>query len=95
MTTQLTPLVTSEIAIFAERYSVPVEQAYTLPAIFNKMAEIGKQPVRSVVNQAIYRNPELAEYVKELSAKVANEDQRELSKGHYGLVDGKEYRKNR
>lgn len=67
----ITPLVVNEIATFAARHNVPVELAHTLPAIFNKIAEIGNKPVRAIISQATYSNVELAEYIKELAAQVA------------------------
>lgn len=71
MTTKLSPLAVSEISTFATRHSIPVAQAYTLPTIFEKIAEVSGQSVRAIISQATYTNQGLADYVKELSAQVA------------------------
>ena len=64
-------LVNTEIATFAQKYNIPVEQAYTLPAIFDKVASVANQPVRVIIRHATYNNPSLADYIKELAAKIA------------------------
>lgn len=66
---------TNEIAIFATRHSVPVSIAYTLPAIFNKAAEMIDLPVRAVINNATYFNQPLANYIKEVAQTVANQQE--------------------
>lgn len=67
----MTALVLAEIGIFAERHGVAVEQAHTLPAIFDKIAEVAGKPVRVIISQATYSNVELASYVKELAEQVS------------------------
>lgn len=67
----MSPLTVSEIAIFAQRHSVPANQAYTLPTIFDKIAQTTGKPVRTIISQATYSNIELANYIKELVAQVA------------------------
>jgi hypothetical protein len=61
----------TEIGIFAERHNVPVEMAYTLPAIFDKIAEATGRPVRAIISQATYTNVGLADYIKELAEQVS------------------------
>lgn len=67
----MTDLILSEIAIFAERQSVSPSVAYTLPTVFDKIAEIAGQPVRAIIAQATYSNQPLADYIKEVAEKVA------------------------
>lgn len=64
-------LVQHEILIFAQRRNVPAEHVYTLPTIFDKVAGVAQQPVRSIINQATYTNDGLADYIKEVAAQVA------------------------
>ena len=71
MADQLSPLAVNELSIFAERHGVPTSQAHTLPVIFESIATIANKPVRAIIAQATYTNNSLADYIKELAAKVA------------------------
>lgn len=65
---------TEEYAIFAARFSVPVDAAYTLPAVFERCAQIAAMPLRSFVTMATYSNNPLGEYIKTVAIKLAKED---------------------
>jgi hypothetical protein len=63
-----------ELAIFAARFNVAVADAYVLPALFERTAEMAKLPVRSFLAQATYSNNALGEYLANAARKVAAED---------------------
>ena len=63
----------SDISIFANRFLVPTSAEHALPSVFSKIAKIGNQPVRSIVNQATYTNKPLGDYVKATAVKVSRE----------------------
>lgn len=67
----MTALTVREIAIFANRHSVPTAHVYTLPVIFEKIATVANQPIRAIIRKATYSDMELAAYIKELAAEVA------------------------
>lgn len=72
MTQQTTPTTTqNEIVTFAMSQGIGLELVYTLPAIFDKVAQIAGQPVRAIISQATYTNQPLADYIKELAIEVA------------------------
>ena len=64
---------TNEYAIFAARFNVSVADAYVLPALFERTAQIAKMPVRALLSQATYSNPKLGEYLAACAHKVAME----------------------
>ena len=62
---------TSELAAFAARYSLPASVAYVLPALFeNAAAKAGMHP-RALVAEATYRNHALGEYLANAARTVA------------------------
>jgi len=63
-----------EFAAFAARFNVSVADAYVLPALFERSAELVKMPVRGLLAEATYRNPALGEYMAGAARKVAAED---------------------
>lgn len=65
---------TVEFAAFAARFNVSVEDAYVLPALFERSAEMAKMPVRALLSQATYSNNALGEYLANAARKVAAED---------------------
>lgn len=65
---------TAEFAIFAARFNVSVTDAYVLPALFERTAEMAKMPVRAFLAQATYSNNALGEYLANAARKVASED---------------------
>lgn len=62
----------TEISIFAERHQVGPE-AYVLPTIFSKIAEMMELPERAIISQATYTNQPLADYIKERALFVAKQ----------------------
>ena len=64
----------NELAIFAARFNVSVEDAYVLPALFERSAEMAKMPLRAFIAEATYRNNPLGEYLANAARKVAAED---------------------
>jgi hypothetical protein len=73
MANNLTPLTISEIATFASRFGIAPSAAYTLPALFEKVAEMAGQPVRAIISQATYTNGPLGDYIAETAHEVAAE----------------------
>lgn len=64
----------NELATFASRFNVSAADAYVLPALFERSAEMAKMPVRALLSQATYSNNALGEYLAEAARKVARED---------------------
>ncbi len=64
----------NELAIFAARFNVSVKDAYVLPALFERTAQMAGLPVRSFLAQATYHNNALGEYLANAARKVALED---------------------
>ena len=64
----------NEFAAFAARRNVSVADAYVLPALFERTAEMAKMPVRALLSQATYTNEALGEYLANAARKVAAED---------------------
>jgi hypothetical protein len=73
MANNLTPLTISEIATFASRRGIAPSVAYTLPAIFEKVAEMAGQPVRAIISQATFSNKALGDYITKTANTVAAE----------------------
>lgn len=70
----MTELFTNELAIFAARFNVSASDAYVLPALFERTAQMVKMPVRAFLAQATYSNNALGEYLADAARKVAAED---------------------
>lgn len=64
---------TQELAIFASRFNVSSEDAYVLPALFERAAEMAKMPLRAFIAEATFRNNPLGEYLANAARKVASE----------------------
>lgn len=65
-----------DIATFAARFNVSVADAYVLPAVFERSAQlVGMQP-RALVAEATFRNQALGEYLANAARKVACEDRK-------------------
>lgn len=63
-----------DIATFAARFNVSVQDAYVLPALFERSAQkVGMQP-RALVTEATFRNPALGQYLADAARKVAISD---------------------
>jgi hypothetical protein len=69
---------TLELATFAARYSIEPKDAYVLPALFERSAELVGLPVRALLSQATYTNRALGEYLATAARKVATEDRAAL-----------------
>lgn len=69
---------TQELAIFAARFNVSVEDAFVLPALFERSAEMAKMPLRAFIAEATYRNNPLGEYLANAARKVATEDRADV-----------------
>lgn len=63
-----------EYVSFASRFGISVEDAYVLPALFERSAQMAGMPVRSLLSQATYSNCALGEYLANAARKVARED---------------------
>jgi len=63
-----------EYVSFASRFGISVQDAYVLPALFERSAQMAGMPVRSLLSQATYSNRELGEYLAKAARKVARED---------------------
>lgn len=63
-------------AAFAARFNVSVADAYVLPALFERSAELVKLPASALLSQATYSNNALGEYLANAAHKVACEDRR-------------------
>jgi hypothetical protein len=64
---------TNELATFAARFSIQSKDAYVLPALFERSAQIAGISVRALLSQATYSNPALGEYLATAARKVAAE----------------------
>lgn len=65
---------TLELATFAARFSISPKDAYVLPALFERSAQLAGLPVRALLSQATYTNQPLGEYLANAARKVAQED---------------------
>lgn len=62
---------TSDLAAFASRFSIPADVAHVLPALFARSAQmVGRLP-RSLIVEATYHNPALGQYMAECAHRVA------------------------
>jgi len=78
----------SDLGIFASRYGLTAIEALLLPALFEKAANFGepKLAVRSVVNSATYKNPDLGEEIARLAKSLAKNE--EIQKTLQELAEG-------
>jgi len=65
---------TNELAAFAARFAIVPADAYVLPALFERSAQLANMPVRALLSQATYTNNALGEYLANAARKVARED---------------------
>ncbi|PKA40439.1 hypothetical protein CWR43_28075 [Rhizobium sullae] len=63
-----------ELATFAARFNIVAADAYVLPALFERAAQMVGMPIRAMVAEATYRNNALGEYIATAARKVAAED---------------------
>lgn len=64
----------NELAIFASRFGVAVKDAYVLPALFDRCAEMANMPVRALIAEATYNNNALGEYLAGCAQRIAVDD---------------------
>lgn len=64
----------NELVTFAARFNVRVADAYVLPALFERTAQLVNLPVRALLSQATYSNKALGEYLASAARKVADAD---------------------
>lgn len=65
----------NELAAFAARFNISAADAYVLPALFERTAQMAKMPVRALLSQATFTNNALGEYLANACRKIAAEDQ--------------------
>ena len=65
-----------EYVAFASRFNVAVADAYVLPALFERTAQLVGMPPRALLSQATYSNNALGEYLAGCARKVAAEDRK-------------------
>jgi hypothetical protein len=66
-------MIASEIATFAARFSISPTVAYTLPAIFEKVAYVAGKSVRQTVADATYHNNDLGHYISDVAHRAHKE----------------------
>ena len=66
-----------DMVIFASRYGLTAIEALLLPALFEKAANLAepKLAVRSVVNSATYKNPDLGKEIARLAKSLAKNEE--------------------
>lgn len=67
---------TNELAVFASRFNVSVADAYVLPALFERSAQMAGMATRALLSQATYSNAALGEYLANAARKIAQEDRK-------------------
>lgn len=63
-----------DLASFASRFNVSASDAYVLPALFERTAQMAGMPQRALIAEATFRNQALGEYLANAARKVAAED---------------------
>jgi hypothetical protein len=63
-----------EYVSFASRFGISAKDAYVLPALFDRSAQMAGMPVRALLSQATYSNQALGDYLANAARKVARED---------------------
>lgn len=64
----------SDFIAFAGRFSIKVEEAYVLPALFERAAQLVGMSPAALLAQATYSNQALGDYLADAARKVARED---------------------
>lgn len=67
---------TNEFVAFASRFNVSAADAYVLPALFERSAQMTGMATRTLLSQATYSNAALGEYLANAARKVAREDRK-------------------
>ena len=67
----------SAFAVFASRYNIAIEDAYVLPALFERSAQMAGMPASALLSRATF-DPALGEYLAGCARKVAAEDKAAL-----------------
>lgn len=68
---------TNEFVAFASRFNVSVADAYVLPALFERTAQMVNRTARGLLADATYSNQALGEYLADAARKVADADRKE------------------
>ena len=63
-----------DLAAFASRFNIAPADAYVLPALFERTAEMVGMNQRALVAEATFRNQALGEYLADAARKVAAQD---------------------
>lgn len=63
-----------DLATFASRFNIQPKEAYVLPALFERSAQMVGMAPRALVAEATFRNNALGEYLANAARKVAAED---------------------
>jgi hypothetical protein len=63
-----------DLASFASRFNVNPADAYVLPALFERTAQMAGMPERALIAEATFRNNALGEYLADAARKVAAQD---------------------
>lgn len=67
-----------DLTTFAARHGIVPADAYVLPALFERTAQLVNLPVRDLLAQATYRNAKLGAYLADAARKVAVADRAEV-----------------
>lgn len=68
-----------DLVTFASRFAVVPADAYVLPALFERTAQLVKLPVRELLTQATYSNAKLGAYLADAARKVAAQDRADMA----------------
>lgn len=68
-----------DLVTFAARFNVPAADAYVLPALFERSAQMVGMAPRALAAEATFRNRALGEYLADAARKVAREDRAEAA----------------
>lgn len=66
-----------DLASFASRFNVSPADAYVLPALFERTAQMMGWAPRALIAEATFRNNPLGEYLANAARKVADADRAE------------------
>lgn len=69
----------NEFATFAVRFGIPAADAYVLPALFERSAQLVNLPLRQFVADATYNNPRLGQYMADAARRVAAIDRADIA----------------
>lgn len=67
-------MLNSDLVSFASRFNIAPADAYVLPALFERTAQMVNMPERALIAEATFRNVALGEYLANAARKVAAQD---------------------